>query len=316
MAILSHEQEETVYRIEAQDGYADFTDYALFPGVHLVFNDVHCETLPGENDPIALFEINYCTQGLFECAFAAGGSTELREGGFAACCPHSPKSESRFPLGRYRGMTVTLDLDLAQQHMDRRYPELALTLWDLPERLCPMHSCLTLPASHSMRAVFQSIGDTPDRSRVPYYRIKMLELFSLMSALPPREDAYRAYLPGDKKDTLRHIRQHLRHASCGDLSLAELARAHGLCLTVLKQDFAKLYGITPGAYRRQCRLQQAARMLTDTELSVTDIAARVGYQNTSKFSAAFRQEIGLTPSAYRKTHGLLEHSKNENDLSE
>lgn len=316
MRVVRRQREETVYQMTCDDGFAKITDYALFPGINLQFNEIHCEHLPGEEEGTRLFEINYCLEGLFECAFSAGGSAVLREGGFAACCPNCAKADSRFPLRRYRGISVTLDLEKAQRHMDRRYPELSLRIWDLPERLCPHKSCLSIQANRRIKAVFQSLEDAPQAGKAAYYRVKTLELLVLMSALPPSESPCPRYLSGDKKELMHHIRLHLRHAACENITLAELARTHGVCLSVLKRDFARLYGVTPGAYRRQCRMQLAARLLTETDHSVTEIASRVGYQNVSKFAAAFQEEMGASPSAYRKTRGLLEHPGDENGLSE
>ena len=314
MQLIWRRGEEAVYRFDCADGYAQIADYALFPGISLQFNEIRCEHLEGEECGAPLFEINYCIEGLFECAFAAGGSAVLREGGFAACCPNCAKADSRFPLGRYRGISVLLDLERAQQYLDSRYPELALRVWDLPERLCPARSCFSVQASDRMRRVFEALGDAPDVGEIAYYRVKALELLVILSALPPCETPCAGYLSGDKRELMHHIRLHLRHAACEEITLAELARAHGVCLTVLKRDFAKLYGVTPGAYRRQCRIQRAARLLTETDATVTEIALRVGYHNVSKFAAAFQQEMGAPPSSYRKRRGFLEQSCDERDV--
>ena len=47
-------------------------------------------------------------------------------------------------------------------------------------------------------------------------------------------------------------------------------------------------------------MQVAARWLVETELSVAEIAGRLGYENPNKFSSAFKRVIGETPSAYRR----------------
>ena len=46
----------------------------------------------------------------------------------------------------------------------------------------------------------------------------------------------------------------------------------------------------------------AADKLMETELSIMEIAMMFGYENCSKFAAAFRGELGTSPSDYRKRH--------------
>lgn len=53
-------------------------------------------------------------------------------------------------------------------------------------------------------------------------------------------------------------------------------------------------------------MELAARLLTETQLSITEIALHMGYQNGSKFSAAFCDEMGVLPGEYRKKLGSLE----------
>ena len=54
------------------------------------------------------------------------------------------------------------------------------------------------------------------------------------------------------------------------------------------------------------RMLLAAKLLAQTKLSVIDMAARVGYLNQSKFSAAFRRAYACTPLEYRRSQRLSE----------
>lgn len=293
------------YRVDG-GGWARFKICGLFPGVTLQFNNISSETLPDDERGIPLFEMNYCAEGSYECVFASGGCAELHEGGFAACCPNCPKAESRFPLGRYRGITLLLDLEQAQQHMECQYAGFHLRVWNLPEKLCPARQCLMLPNHAHIRQIFEQLNEAPPCEAFTYWRIKVLELLAVLSALPPRKSGCPCYLGRDRQRLMQHIRTHLRHAACEPLSLEELAQAHGLSLTTFKRDFIRMFGISPGAYRRHCRMELAARLLTETQLSITEIALHMGYQNGSKFSAAFCDEMGVLPGEYRKKLGSLE----------
>jgi AraC-like DNA-binding protein len=69
--------------------------------------------------------------------------------------------------------------------------------------------------------------------------------------------------------------------------------------TKLKQGFVALFGSPVFSYLRRERLAAARRLLLAGGLGVTEVADRVGYQNPSKFAAAFRLEFGVTPSSLR-----------------
>ena len=51
------------------------------------------------------------------------------------------------------------------------------------------------------------------------------------------------------------------------------------------------------------RMEQAARLLRETERSVADIAQAVGYDSPSRFSAAFKETYGVLPREYRRSDG-------------
>lgn len=56
------------------------------------------------------------------------------------------------------------------------------------------------------------------------------------------------------------------------------------------------------AYARRRRAERAQELLVDGGLSVSQVAARLGYQRQSTFSQAFKQACGLSPAAWRKLH--------------
>jgi AraC family transcriptional regulator len=89
---------------------------------------------------------------------------------------------------------------------------------------------------------------------------------------------------------------HMHH----ELSLEEIASAAHLSPFHFSRLFKKLTGATPHAYLASLRAARARDLLAETDLSVTEVGARVGYMSSSHFSKAFRQSTGISPSAYRK----------------
>jgi transcriptional regulator GlxA family with amidase domain len=69
----------------------------------------------------------------------------------------------------------------------------------------------------------------------------------------------------------------------------------------LNRRFKQATGVSPGLYLQQLRLEHARELLRDSNLSVTEIAAKVGYQDVGYFSTLFRAHMALSPTAYRKS---------------
>lgn len=83
-------------------------------------------------------------------------------------------------------------------------------------------------------------------------------------------------------------------------TIEELAARFHLSATTLKTEFKRVFGQPIAAYMKEFRMKEAARLLRQTDLSVGEIAARVGYENGSKFTQAFRAVYGVLPKDYRK----------------
>ena len=92
-----------------------------------------------------------------------------------------------------------------------------------------------------------------------------------------------------------------------DLTLKSLAAASYLSPFHFARLFKKLTGASPHNYLAGIRAARAQLLLADTDLSVTEIGARVGYLSGSHFTKAFRVATGTTPREFRK--GLISDQK-------
>jgi AraC family transcriptional regulator len=100
----------------------------------------------------------------------------------------------------------------------------------------------------------------------------------------------------------RRIRRaiELMHAHMSrELPLEEIAAAAFLSPFHLARLFKKLTGASPHAYLATLRVESAQRLLAETDLSISEVSARVGYSSPSHFTKAFRQATGLAPRAFR-----------------
>jgi AraC family transcriptional regulator len=107
-------------------------------------------------------------------------------------------------------------------------------------------------------------------------------------------------LGGLSPTVLRRAIERLRSDTDADVSLAALASDAGLSRFHFCRAFKESTGLSPHAWLRQHRLEQAMNMLRHTDESVVSIAAALGYSSQTAFAAAFRKLTGETPSDWRR----------------
>ncbi|MFB6448217.1 helix-turn-helix transcriptional regulator [Bradyrhizobium tunisiense] len=101
------------------------------------------------------------------------------------------------------------------------------------------------------------------------------------------------------KILLRAI-ERLRSDSDADVSLDALASDAGLSRFHFCRAFKESTGLSPHAWLRQHRLEQAMKMLREGDETVAAIAAALGYASQTAFAAAFRKLTGESPSDWRR----------------
>ena len=83
------------------------------------------------------------------------------------------------------------------------------------------------------------------------------------------------------------------------ITLQELQEVFHVSGTQIKVTYKSRFGVSLYADTKARKMRAAARALRETEYTVLEIAGRYGYDNASKFAAAFRSVIGVTPLHYR-----------------
>lgn len=84
------------------------------------------------------------------------------------------------------------------------------------------------------------------------------------------------------------------------ITIDELSKNFGMNPTTLKTIFKDVYGNSLAAHIKEHRMEAAAELLVQTELSINEISSKVGYESQSKFTVVFKEFYGFTPVEYRK----------------
>ena len=94
-----------------------------------------------------------------------------------------------------------------------------------------------------------------------------------------------------------------RNMSRADLSVEELAAELNMSRVHLYKRIKQLTGKTPIEFLRVLRLKRSAQLLRESQLNISEIAYRCGFNNPKYFSRYFKEEFGVLPSAYQEKEG-------------
>jgi AraC-like DNA-binding protein len=93
-----------------------------------------------------------------------------------------------------------------------------------------------------------------------------------------------------------HAREHLSEG----VDVPGIARHAGMSVATLTRRFRTHMRLSPGEFLAQLRISRACKLLADSPLNVVEIAIDCGYENPSAFSRAFRRQMKMSPTAYRR----------------
>ncbi len=83
------------------------------------------------------------------------------------------------------------------------------------------------------------------------------------------------------------------------LEVDDLAGAAGLSRAHFSREFRRAFGESPHAYLLTRRLERAGALLRSTDRSIVDICFSVGLRSVGSFTASFKRNHGVSPTAYR-----------------
>ena len=99
---------------------------------------------------------------------------------------------------------------------------------------------------------------------------------------------------------IREIHDYLLSHMDRRITIEALCHLYPINPTTLKEVFKDVYGTSIAAHLKEHRLERAAQLLRESDASIADVARQVGYESQSKFTAAFKEQYGQLPTAYRR----------------
>lgn len=292
--------ENSVFHLENESGTGDISLYQVFPGIELVFNDIHMEYCNKEQKPASdVMEINYCKEGRSECLFGDNQYCYMSAGDLSFCSLHKSSHQSEFPTSHYHGVTVTIDFSGITAEMENVLALLSVDLKRIRE-LSSQQDFVIVRANQTIEHIFSELYTVHDDIRLGYIRVKVLELLLVLTELDSADrETEKERFSKMQIDVIKQIHAFLVEHFTEHYTIEDLSERFDISPTLMKKCFKGVYGDSIYSYVRMYRLQVAEQLLRETNLTIGEIASRIGYLNPNKFTSAFTREYGITPTKYR-----------------
>ncbi|PWG81371.1 helix-turn-helix domain-containing protein [Pararcticibacter amylolyticus] len=144
-------------------------------------------------------------------------------------------------------------------------------------------------------------ADVPLLLRNFYYKLKTQELIcQLLIALVSRDEKKVYGLNIADIKMLYQVKERLLQDLEQAPSIAELSHFSGMSESKLKRLFNQVFGKSIFQYFQNFRMQEAARLLKEERLSVSEVGYQLGFSNLGHFAKVFEEVIGVKPKQYSK----------------
>ncbi len=296
-----------VWQFCNETGEGTMTVYQVFPGVMLSLNDFHMEHYHSRfvlNEQI--LAIDHCREGQMEYTAKSGMVGYMTSGDLKLDRRRQHTGAFVFPSCHYHGLTVGLDLNAAGQSLSEAVKDFPVRPEQIIERFSLGDYPRILHGLDGAEHIFGELYRVPAQIRIPYFKVKILELLLYLDAVTvPESEEDRPYFYRTQAEKVKAIRRFLTEHMAESFTQEELSRRFDIPMTAMKSCFRSIYGEAIGSWLTRYRMNRAAEMLLrERDTAIGEIGSRIGYDNAGKFTEAFKKIMKLTPSEYRRERGI------------
>lgn len=302
MNLLCRDDTCSVYRMKNETGDGTATVYEVFPGIIVMYNDFHMEISPSRKlDDNRVFAIHHCQEGRIEWEVKNGGYLYLSAGDMMVDTFSVNHFHCSFPMQHYHGITVSVSVPPALETVSDLFSIFSIDLEEIEQRFSRQEHPFVMHGNIAFDHIISELYQMSEQVRIEYLRVKVIELLLAIKRIDlSTEGEERPYFYKTQVEKVKAIEAFMTASPDRHYTIEELSNKFNISVSALKQCFKGIYGIAIYTYMRNYRMDLAASLLTKTDQSVTEIAGKVGYTNSSKFSEAFKKVKGKTPLEYRK----------------
>ena len=204
-------------------------------------------------------------------------------------------AERKLNANKYSSLVIFFPAELAEKFIAKLAKHDYQLQAEIPEKDAFMKFCQTPYITEYLNGLIHLIDK---QLSVPTALLlhKLEEIFLILAESFPAQ-FFNIFKPLQASNS-NQLRRIVANNILKNLSLNELAFLANRSVATFKRDFEKEYGISPGKYIREKKLDIARHQIIEGN-TVNSIYMQLGYENASNFTQAFKKRFGQTPAAYR-----------------
>lgn len=273
----------------------------LYPGIELTYLTLTTDHFSVHHAALDhILEINYCHSGRIGWKMGNGNSIYLGQKDFSLhtmkACADSVMS---LPNGDYEGLIISIDLRELTDNPPETLSGTGITGAFLYDKFCKNSPITSLAGNEQTESIFSAFYSQPEPLQLAWQKIKVLELLLYLGGLKLDSKNCLTEYQSEQIEIIRKIHKQLAEHMDQRFTIESLSKQYLINSTTLKTMFKSVYGTSIAAHMKEHRMEQAAKLLQETSLSIAEIARSVGYDSQSRFTAAFKAYWGKLPKDYR-----------------
>lgn len=296
------------YSYSNETGDAQSVVYHVFPGVEVAYTSVHMTDFDfgvfEQGERKNYVSIHYCREGRIEQE-VDNEFFYLMPGGCSVVLQDKPQKTFQLPLKHYHGISIGVDLNKSENPLVDFLNRCGCPPMEALKHVCGESSHAVIRSSETAKKFFEELYEVDGAQRLDYLRVKLPELFYRMRYSPLDKRYDRTMVPRTQVDFVKKAADYISENINNKINVKKLTLEFGVSDTYLQNAFRSVYGMPVISFIRVQKMQSAAQALIHTTKSVDEIAEEFGYENESKFSAAFKKIMGDPPGVYRKEHSKV-----------
>ena len=275
---------------------------SLYRGIELYIFTAKTDTISVQHPKRKhIMEINYCHLGRIGWKMKGGNQIHLGPGDFSVhTLDTCTESFLYFPTEEYEGLTLCIDLQELSSHPPELLSETGICGEMLYEKFCKNGAFASFAGNAQTDSIFSAFYEQPENLKPAYQKLKSLELLLYLGKMEPNQAGRLTEHTSEQIEIIHRVHEHLTQNIGQRITIESLSRQYLINPTTLKEVFKSVYGTSIAAHIKEHRMELAARLLLETDLSLAEIGQRIGYESQSRFSSAFKTYFQMLPKEYRK----------------
>ncbi len=306
-ALLEADKKRFEVKIPCSDGKMNrIIGYFPSESMQIIVRDIHTEQIPDFGLQFGgtgrYLRINLCRSGKCEFKGENGESLYLSAGEIAMDYKVDDDGSFRFVTDDYLGLEIIMQVDKVIVEIPTlAMLKKAIKRMKMPEYATSINTMYFVDASdNTKRTLSELLKYCFDDYDCEAIIIKTAELgHNIGTDLTTSKAKLRTFATSAQAKIAEDIYEKLTKDYGKKWPVSVFAEKYGLSETTIKNYFRNVYGYGYKDYQKKVRMEKAADMLKNSKFNIDEISLKVGYLSHTKFSTAFKEYYGVTPSQYR-----------------